>query len=1034
MASSWHAGYAASVHQHVRFAPGRFGYSGFATAPIPPGTEVLALPYASALSEPYALATAHGKAAVDLLGAAHPKEVTGRMVLYLVMVAERGGAPAPSPSPAAASSFFGPYLRSLPRTYDDPLWWSADERSALLAGTNLAHGAEHRLSWLRRVFSVFFPALSAAHPALFPPAVFTWEAFLWAHSAFSSRGFPHVLSVPPQQGQEAGAEAGLGAASSSSAAATSSAAPASAASASSPVDPLTDPHVNPFQADPREPVGCMLPVLDILNHQTRTPVSWIRHKDRVAFVTGVGEGGEGSSSAAPSAAPTIPAGAEITNNYGAKSNEELLLAFGFVLEPNPYDTFSLAVHGLHGGGAQPQGEEAQASSAASAAASSSKFSEEVREAKVAAARANIASIVTATGIPRRFVCRRRAPAPPAPDEDDPSLPADLLRLVRVLALTGKQLELLSGEVSSSDPARIAAVRDVLSRPLHRVTEERALHRLADLLDGKLRALLGAQPWAAAAAEKAGGAGVAAAAAGPAVTCPGDVPGAGSSAEPGTEAAAAAAAPATAASLAYRQHMARVYVRGQVEILRDALGRCSELLAAATRAPGACAHVSSAGGGERLEEGIASEEVVAAAVAPFAPSTGAVCSMGLVKADGSVQGLCCGRYVTTGGGGQSTPSSSDDNRVLLSLPLEYVLTPDRLPDVLPALAAMLDKVGGLEVSRSDDEDEEGEEEEEEEEDGPSLHTSFLQLAFTLIALRHMLAPETKPQPPQGKKGAGKKRKADEAGMEDGPGTASAALAAAKSAANLSGLGGGTAAARERFFSVWYPFIQSVSRDYSADRVYGHRAACGFANSPASVFSSLLHFEVVEAVVEALPKDFKPAVFTQEAWTWACDVVSAFAIPLLLPPAGGEGAAAARLALVPLFPRLPCTAAAAAAAAGGGGGVPPAPAQQLADRVRALDSSPMGARWEVAGGSLVLRAPCTAACPPRGSGVALHPSFVCGAGEPEEGREWLSAGSLACSEAPTPDGCGLGASRLDAAAWSLQVVDRMAWTGGGEAGGS
>lgn len=32
-----------------------------------------------------------------------------------------------------------------------------------------------------------------------------------------------------------------------------------------------------------------------------------------------------------------PAGKQIYNNYGAKSNEELLLAYGFVLDPNPDD-------------------------------------------------------------------------------------------------------------------------------------------------------------------------------------------------------------------------------------------------------------------------------------------------------------------------------------------------------------------------------------------------------------------------------------------------------------------------------------------------------------------------------------------------------------------------------------------------------------------------------------------------------------------------------------------------------------------------
>jgi hypothetical protein len=37
----------------------------------------------------------------------------------------------------------------------------------------------------------------------------------------------------------------------------------------------------------------------------------------------------------------VPAGKEVYNNYGPKSNEELLLSYGFVLSPNPDDTLIL---------------------------------------------------------------------------------------------------------------------------------------------------------------------------------------------------------------------------------------------------------------------------------------------------------------------------------------------------------------------------------------------------------------------------------------------------------------------------------------------------------------------------------------------------------------------------------------------------------------------------------------------------------------------------------------------------------------------
>lgn len=72
----------------------------------------------------------------------------------------------------------------------------------------------------------------------------------------------------------------------------------------------------------------LLPVLDLLNHANRTKVEWSSNEDG-DFIFRFDE--------------LLSAGVEITNNYGAKGNEELLLGYGFVLEDNEFDSFALKI-------------------------------------------------------------------------------------------------------------------------------------------------------------------------------------------------------------------------------------------------------------------------------------------------------------------------------------------------------------------------------------------------------------------------------------------------------------------------------------------------------------------------------------------------------------------------------------------------------------------------------------------------------------------------------------------------------------------
>ena len=87
-----------------------------------------------------------------------------------------------------------------------------------------------------------------------------------------------------------------------------------------------------------ERVGCLLPLLDMTNHRMRTAITWTTTSTptaRIAFTTST-------------TATTITAGTEVFNNYGAKSNEEFLLGYGFCVDDNAYDEYTVQLGGLGG--------------------------------------------------------------------------------------------------------------------------------------------------------------------------------------------------------------------------------------------------------------------------------------------------------------------------------------------------------------------------------------------------------------------------------------------------------------------------------------------------------------------------------------------------------------------------------------------------------------------------------------------------------------------------------------------------------------
>ncbi|KAK9763141.1 hypothetical protein K7432_010460 [Basidiobolus ranarum] len=72
----------------------------------------------------------------------------------------------------------------------------------------------------------------------------------------------------------------------------------------------------------------MLPMLDMLNHRLRQPITWSNNEGQVSFICN----------------RKVHAGEEVFNNYGAKSNEELLQGYGFCIENNEVDYFALKIN------------------------------------------------------------------------------------------------------------------------------------------------------------------------------------------------------------------------------------------------------------------------------------------------------------------------------------------------------------------------------------------------------------------------------------------------------------------------------------------------------------------------------------------------------------------------------------------------------------------------------------------------------------------------------------------------------------------
>lgn len=264
------------------------GMGVFTKKPIAPGGSVAKIPQCCVLTAQKALSSVLGTACV----AVNPY-CTDEFVFTLWVAAGRLDAKHP----------FHAYLRSLPGDCASPLSWPQYliEGKSHLGGTNLGGAIVSHNELVRGEYAGLLQRLQREKPGLLPPGC-DINVVAWAHDMYVSRRFPSRLAGSVTGAVEVEAEA----------------------------KEEEPPRV--FQGSCSkltESLGVMLPLFDLLNHQPGTNIDWSGDALGVTFSCG------------HDLSQSLPAGAEVFNNYGNKGNESLMIAHGFCTHDNLYDSYGL---------------------------------------------------------------------------------------------------------------------------------------------------------------------------------------------------------------------------------------------------------------------------------------------------------------------------------------------------------------------------------------------------------------------------------------------------------------------------------------------------------------------------------------------------------------------------------------------------------------------------------------------------------------------------------------------------------------------
>ncbi|KAB8216523.1 hypothetical protein BDV33DRAFT_178820 [Aspergillus novoparasiticus] len=170
--------------------------------------------------------------------------------------------------------FWYPYIKTLPQPGAlTTPLYYEGDDLAWLEGTSLSPAREQKAKILKEKYETVYTELCKA--GFDGAEKYTWDLYLWASTIFVSRAFSaKVLSG-----------------------------------------------VIPDTQLPEENVSVLLPFIDILNHRPLAKVEWRAGKENVAFLV----------------LEDVAAGQEISNNYGPRNNEQLMMNYGFCLPNNPCD-------------------------------------------------------------------------------------------------------------------------------------------------------------------------------------------------------------------------------------------------------------------------------------------------------------------------------------------------------------------------------------------------------------------------------------------------------------------------------------------------------------------------------------------------------------------------------------------------------------------------------------------------------------------------------------------------------------------------
>ena len=295
----------------VSIVPARFpstGRGAAAAADLPAGSDAVRVPSQMLWTVHHAFAEPGARGEAYRTFAALGEDTVA--ALWLVYEREVVGAASP----------WAPLLAALPpRRGADARVVAPEATAALLGGTPVCADAMETRSTLARQYAALFPALAEHYPDAFPAAAYTFDAFRGAAEAWNAYGMT-VLRDSSADGGETKELLG--------------------------VTNANEVNEVPFVNVPKDaPVTCLPTVALLCNHSV-----W-PHAVRYSRL----RGGELHVPVARSARREE----EVFVSYGAKSNAELLLFYGFCVENNPYDDVPLSLE-------LPQGEVAEVTRARSA--------------------------------------------------------------------------------------------------------------------------------------------------------------------------------------------------------------------------------------------------------------------------------------------------------------------------------------------------------------------------------------------------------------------------------------------------------------------------------------------------------------------------------------------------------------------------------------------------------------------------------------------------------------------------------------------